>query len=184
MGLRWFKRGFFPVFVGITVGFMLSLALRSLSSCIVKRSAISSDEDSLLSFSANQIGENGIADKLVDPIESREQFRVPLSTIDETDSVRTKPDLVLIGIMTAHKFLHTRAVAVYETWAKSENVKIIFFTGGEANKSEDSSYEIPLDPPAIPLVALPGVDDSYPPQKKSFMMLKYVNNILKNSQIV
>lgn len=26
----------------------------------------------------------------------------------------------------------------------------------------------------VPLVALPGVDDSYPPQKKSFRMLKYM----------
>lgn len=28
----------------------------------------------------------------------------------------------------------------------------------------------------IPLVSLPGVDDSYPPQKKSFMMLKFMHD--------
>ncbi|ETE66288.1 hypothetical protein L345_07934, partial [Ophiophagus hannah] len=28
----------------------------------------------------------------------------------------------------------------------------------------------------IPIVPLPGVDDSYPPQKKSFMMLKYMHD--------
>lgn len=28
----------------------------------------------------------------------------------------------------------------------------------------------------LPLVSLPGVDDSYPPQKKSFMMLKFMHD--------
>jgi len=37
--------------------------------------------------------------------------------------------------------------------------------------SEGSS--LPLHP-HIPLVALPGIDDSYPPQRKSFAMLKYM----------
>ncbi|KFO32021.1 Chondroitin sulfate synthase 3 [Fukomys damarensis] len=31
-------------------------------------------------------------------------------------------------------------------------------------------------PPPVPVVALPGVDDSYPPQKKSFMMIKYMHD--------
>lgn len=30
--------------------------------------------------------------------------------------------------------------------------------------------------PDIPIVALPGVDDSYPPQKKSFMLVKYLHD--------
>lgn len=30
----------------------------------------------------------------------------------------------------------------------------------------------------LPLVNLPTVDDSYPPQKKSFLMLKYMNDLL------
>ena len=30
--------------------------------------------------------------------------------------------------------------------------------------------------PDIPLVSLQGVDDSYPPQRKSFMMLKYMHD--------
>ena len=33
----------------------------------------------------------------------------------------------------------------------------------------------------LPLVALPGVTDAYPPQKKSFMMMKYLHDYGKQS---
>lgn len=51
------------------------------------------------------------------------------------------------------------------TWSKSIPGKVEFFS------SEGSDTSIP-----IPIVPLPGVDDSYPPQKKSFMMLKYMHD--------
>uniref|UniRef100_A0A182KC49 Hexosyltransferase n=1 Tax=Anopheles christyi TaxID=43041 RepID=A0A182KC49_9DIPT len=64
--------------------------------------------------------------------------------------------------MTAKDFLQGRARAVYETWGKRVPGKIAFFS------SQDSVA------PDLPLVALKGVDDRYPPQKKSFMMLHYM----------
>lgn len=64
--------------------------------------------------------------------------------------------------MTAAKYLDTRAKGVYETWGHTVPGKIMFFSS-EISYSEH-----------VPLVALPDVDDSYPPQKKSFMMLKYM----------
>ncbi|XP_016055846.1 PREDICTED: chondroitin sulfate synthase 1 isoform X2 [Miniopterus natalensis] len=67
--------------------------------------------------------------------------------------------------MTAQKYLQTRAVAVYRTWSKTIPGKVEFFS------SEGSDTSIP-----IPIVPLRGVDDSYPPQKKSFMMLKYMHD--------
>lgn len=51
------------------------------------------------------------------------------------------------------------------TWAQSIPGKVEFFS------SEGSDTSIP-----IPIVALKNVDDSYPPQKKSFMMLKYMHD--------
>ncbi|XP_010163442.1 chondroitin sulfate synthase 1, partial [Antrostomus carolinensis] len=51
------------------------------------------------------------------------------------------------------------------TWSKTIPGKVEFFS------SEGSDTSIP-----IPIVPLPGVDDSYPPQKKSFMMLKYMHD--------
>ncbi|XP_054286275.1 chondroitin sulfate synthase 1 [Macrosteles quadrilineatus] len=74
--------------------------------------------------------------------------------------------LLFVGVMTAEKYLSTRAVAVYETWGKSVPGKIAFFSS-EVSKR-------PKNRPDLPLVSLKTVDDSYPPQKKSFMMLKYM----------
>lgn len=74
--------------------------------------------------------------------------------------------LVFVGVMTAQKYLDTRAKAVYETWGKELPGKIAFFS------SESST--VPENCPELPLVPLPRVDDTYPPQKKSFMMLQYM----------
>ncbi|CAG2112940.1 unnamed protein product [Medioppia subpectinata] len=74
-------------------------------------------------------------------------------------------NLVLIGVMTAQKYLDSRALSIYKTWAQSLNGRIIFFS----SSSSKSSY-------GIPLVPLPTVDDSYPPQKKSFLMFKFMSD--------
>ncbi|XP_055617155.1 chondroitin sulfate synthase 1 isoform X2 [Toxorhynchites rutilus septentrionalis] len=71
-------------------------------------------------------------------------------------------NLVFVGVMTAKDFLQSRAKAVYDTWGMNIPGRIAFFS------SEESVAE------NLPLVALKGVDDRYPPQKKSFMMLHYM----------
>ncbi|XP_029472946.1 chondroitin sulfate synthase 3, partial [Rhinatrema bivittatum] len=71
-----------------------------------------------------------------------------------------------VGVMTAKKYLGTRAVAAYRTWAPLIPGRVEFF-------SSQGSEDVALP---LPLVSLPGVDDSYPPQKKSFMMLKYMHD--------
>ncbi|XP_007905570.1 chondroitin sulfate synthase 1 [Callorhinchus milii] len=70
-----------------------------------------------------------------------------------------------VGVMSAQKYLENRAVAAHQTWAQDIPGTVEFFS------SEGSDPSLP-----IPLIALPGVDDSYPPQKKSFMMLKYMHD--------
>lgn len=74
-------------------------------------------------------------------------------------------NFLFVGVMTAQKYLQTRAVAVYRTWSKTIPGKVEFFS------SEGSDTSLP-----IPVVPLRGVDDAYPPQKKSFMMLKYMHD--------
>ena len=73
-----------------------------------------------------------------------------------------------VGVMTAKKYLDSRAVAAHRTWTRSIPGKVEFF-------SSESSESVPMPMP-IPVVSLTGVDDSYPPQKKSFMMLKYMHD--------
>ena len=90
-------------------------------------------------------------------------------TFDQNlQSRESSKNLVFVGVMTANKFLGTRAKAVYETWGKNVPGKIAFFS------SEFSV--VPDNRPDLPLVTLPTVDDAYPPQKKSFLMLQYMWN--------
>lgn len=64
--------------------------------------------------------------------------------------------------MTSKDFLTDRAKAVFDTWGKEVPGRLAFFS------SEGSFSE------GLPLVPLKGVDDRYPPQKKSFRMLYYM----------
>ncbi|XP_067171714.1 chondroitin sulfate synthase 3 [Apteryx mantelli] len=77
-------------------------------------------------------------------------------------------NFLYVGVMTAQKYLGSRAVAAQRTWAPSVPGRVEFFS------SQGSAA--PPGPPPLPVVALPGVDDSYPPQKKSFMMIKYMHD--------
>ncbi|XP_035690613.1 chondroitin sulfate synthase 1-like isoform X1 [Branchiostoma floridae] len=73
-----------------------------------------------------------------------------------------------IGVLTAKKYLQSRAVAVYETWGKQVPGKVEFFS------AYDPKHRTPR---GIPVVTnIPGIDDTYPPQKKSFLMLKYMHD--------
>ena len=74
---------------------------------------------------------------------------------------------LLIAVVTAEKYLPTRAKAVYETWGR-EATQVLFFVGSNCNTDR-------ADLKGLPIVKLSGVaDDSYPPQRKVFAMLKYV----------
>jgi chondroitin sulfate synthase len=66
--------------------------------------------------------------------------------------------------MTSKDFLTTRAPTVMRTWAKKVPGEVIFFSS-EGSITNDSN---------INLVSLPSVTDTYPPQKKSFLMMKYI----------
>ena len=78
--------------------------------------------------------------------------------------VPQKKQLVLIAVMTSKEFLSTRATTVMRTWADKVPGQVIFFSS-EGSTTNDSR---------INLVSLPAVTDTYPPQKKSFLMMKYI----------
>ncbi|XP_065883291.1 chondroitin sulfate synthase 1-like isoform X3 [Dysidea avara] len=88
-----------------------------------------------------------------------------------TTSVRPKTiadELVLkktlfVGVVTAENLLNTRGQAIYETWGKLAP-GVTFFSGEGEYKG------------TLPVVSLPGVDDTYPPQKKVYRMLKYMHD--------
>lgn len=77
-------------------------------------------------------------------------------------------EFLYVGVVAAEHLLPTRAHAVHSTWGAHAS-KLTFFS----KLSPDNNYpkEAGLD-----VIALPGVDDTYPPQKKVFMMLKYMHD--------
>lgn len=73
-------------------------------------------------------------------------------------------ELLLVGIMTAQQYVDSRAFNVWRTWAQHIPGQVVFFV---AENTVVSS-------PDLPVVRLIGVDDTYPPQKKSFAMLRWM----------
>ena len=73
--------------------------------------------------------------------------------------------LLLVGVITAQKYLETRATAIYNTWGK-EVSDIIFFS-----EQPNSTQQV-----EFPVVTLRGgVDDNtYPPKYKMFRMVQYL----------
>ena len=70
---------------------------------------------------------------------------------------------LFVGVVSSRKLLSTRGVAINKTWGQALGPNIRFFS------SEGTQ---PLS--NLPIVGLPGTDDTYPPQKKVYRMLKYM----------
>lgn len=80
-------------------------------------------------------------------------------------------DFLYVGVMTAQKYLGSRALAAQRTWARFIPGRVEFFSS-----QQPPNAGLGQPPPPLPVIELPGVDDSYPPQKKSFMMIKYMHD--------
>lgn len=89
---------------------------------------------------------------------------IPLRIIDEENVRAYNKNLLFVGVMTAAKYLDSRARAAYNTWGRQVPGKVMFY-------SSEFSYS-----EHVPLVPLKEVDDHYPPQKKSFRMLKHIHD--------
>ena len=96
-------------------------------------------------------------------------------TAEFSTQVTNNSNILLIAVITANQHLQSRAKAVRETWlrvAAEADIDVLFYTGEE---SSDISVG------DIPIVHLHGVDDTYPPQKKVFKMLKHAHvNYMNN----
>lgn len=91
--------------------------------------------------------------------------RIPHAPFCDGHLPETKePRLLLVGVMTAAKYVDSRAYNVWKTWAQHIPGKVLFFVA-------ENTVSIHQD---MPLVRLKGVDDVYPPQKKSFAMMKWM----------
>jgi hypothetical protein len=92
------------------------------------------------------------------------------STVHSTETV--KPHDLVIGVLTDPDSLRTVGMAVYTTWAReAENfAKVLFFIGS-------CSSEVQGFPGKLVCLDTP---DTYPPQRKVFLMWKYYSDNLQS----
>ena len=72
---------------------------------------------------------------------------------------------------------------MFKTWGQEMKELLLFFSGSNARQVLTRqllhiNQFIFRTKHELPLINLPSVDDSYPPQKKSFLMLKYMSDLL------
>ncbi|KAI4477271.1 hypothetical protein M0804_012861 [Polistes exclamans] len=167
------RRGLASAVLGLTVGLVFGLLISGYRILVlnnnIQRSGWSSYSSS--SFSSS-LSLSTISSALRRNYSMEEEIGPTVRNmpkLSDNEHINSSSDsLVFVGVMTAKKYLDTRAKAVYETWGQELPGKIAFFS------SESST--VPNNCPDLPLVPLNRVDDSYPPQKKSFMMLQYMWN--------
>ena len=74
--------------------------------------------------------------------------------------------LLFVGVITAVKYLETRAVGINNTWGRELPDLHFFVSQPSINQNV-----------GLPTIILPGTDDTqYPPQQKVFHMLKYMHD--------
>ncbi|XP_043099698.1 chondroitin sulfate synthase 1 [Puntigrus tetrazona] len=151
------RRSWFSVLLGLVVGFTLASRLILPRATELKKAGHKRR--------ASGGGAGGCGGGAGVMMMMKKEYGGAQTPVTEKPAVPRSSSFLFVGVMTAQKYLNNRAVAAYSTWAKTVPGKVEFFS------SEGSDTTIP-----IPIVALQNVDDSYPPQKKSFMMLKYMHD--------
>ncbi len=166
---RWL-RDVFILILGVLVGLCIS-PLLDLVSCSkeVLSFSVSLPKDSLATEFASKLG-NVHNDSLSPFDQTKTQVLLNQHQPDETqqrpkylkDELKTR-DPLYIGVVTTVDFLGTRAMDINTTWGHWAS-KIEYFVA-------ESKGSHPLS-----VVRLEGVDDTYPPQKKVYRMLRYMHD--------
>ena len=84
---------------------------------------------------------------------------------------------IYIGVITAEKYLKTRAKAIHETWAREvdPSTKVMFYVGSDCNISHPGLGKMSI-------IRLENVLDAvYPPQRKVFAALQHMYRYHGNS---
>ena len=92
------------------------------------------------------------------------QFKEHSRPLNFASEVKSK-ELLFVGVMTARKYVETRARALYNTWGKQVpgRLEIFVASGNQTLETE------------LPIKTLPEVNDNeYPPQKKVMRMLRFM----------
>ena len=97
------------------------------------------------------------------------------ASVPEAKTPHDRNHFIYVGVLTAQKYLATRGRAIMDTWGKQIPGKLEFYVGEGVKNIQDGGKPLPL-------VKLKTVkDDAYPPQKKSFLLLKNMYDAYLNS---
>ena len=184
------KRTLLGVLVGITIGLILSplMWLQFTDPLVLSGQCTGGNQAVQLSWSPSQA--IGIVKRLVNVSQNDSWMssflqyshnRSQLSRDELERTVTSQSDsnvryrklaselaprkLLLVGVVTAVKYLETRATGIYNTWGR-EMSDLYFF----ASQPDDKNL-------GLPIITLPGINDTqYPPQRKVYHMLKYMHD--------
>jgi chondroitin sulfate synthase len=110
-----FSSNLFQLFVGLVIGFTLCSQFRTFR--------YQSKESSFCPFESF----NGLNNE-----EFEDKNSVLEQLIESIGQQNEDKNLVLIGVMTANKYLDSRALSIYNTWAQNISGKIIFFSSSSS----------------------------------------------------
>lgn len=114
------------ILTGIVIGFILTSQFRTINYENFKKDILfqlcsrKANAEQLPILAATGT-ETGVNENVIDAFESLRNLSARLAA---TNGSR----LLLVGVMTASKFIDTRAATIYRTWASQLDGDIIFFT--------------------------------------------------------
>ena len=185
------KRTILALLIGVTVGLLLSplmwlqlndpLVLTGSPQCsngnqaaqlpwapphamnIIRRLANASENDTLGTFLQYSHNQSHLSrEELERTITAKSDPNVRYRKLSAELAPRK---LLFVGVVTAVKYLETRATGIYNTWGR-ELSDLYFF----ASQPDDRDL-------GLPIITLPGINDTqYPPQRKVYHMLKYMHD--------
>ena len=114
-------------------------------------------------------------------LDSSEDLKInhtPTSHQDFPENKARNRGFAFVGMLSTDSLIRTRGLSAAETWAQDMARIIDPKTGARSHTAKlgifaDTSFQTPGT--GVEIIRLPGVADNvYPPQKKSFSMLKYM----------
>lgn len=107
-------------------------------------------------------------------VRHEKQLKQPKIDTFQPPRQNNEKGMLYIGMMSMQKNLETRVKAAEETWSKNQRFRFEIFAKNNGTLNPHGGRVKTLQAGAR-IIQLPGVSDvSYPPQKKSFSMFKFI----------
>ena len=150
--MHWSIRYCLVLVIGFTIGIFLWTVYVFYSTEITEYGSIAADE-----FMSNK----PVIKMSTYATSEKQSFKIKTQSVFHKNKVSGSQVLLYIGLVTSNEYINTRGIAINRTWGQLATALEYYVGEGITSHS-------------LPLVSLPGTDDSYPPQKKVFHMYRYM----------